>query len=49
VVPISVHRLHRIGDDFDERLSLSVALKPEALAEISAKAIAEDEADEADD
>lgn len=47
VIPMSAHEVVREGDDFDESVSLSPALEPEELAEIFARAIAEeDEEDE---
>jgi hypothetical protein len=50
VIPVSAHRLIREGEDFDESFSLSPALEPKELAEIAARAIAEqDEEDEEED
>ena len=46
VIPVSAHALIREGDDFDETFSLSPALGPRELAEIAARAIAEEDEEE---
>ncbi|HSG17856.1 MAG TPA: hypothetical protein VLE70_16245, partial [Anaerolineae bacterium] len=46
VIPVSAHELIREGDDFEESFSLSPALKPKELAEIAARAIAEEDEDD---
>lgn len=43
VIPVSAHEVYREGDDFDESVSLSPALEPNGLTEISARAIAEED------